>query len=388
MAKDPAGRPVLIIAVVGIIGFVVYLLVKPKLSATTNGSAASQNQEERRKGLLARLSKSLPNSGISPIPLKPGEALVYKLQKVSLIESRSNGSTYQGGSRGVSLRIAKGVSYRIGASKGQLLKNPESLQLIDQGTATFTNKRLIFAGMKASREWSFDKMTDVSQSADGQTVMISVSNRQKPSGITSNDLLDLGPGVIVAIALEYNQNGIQAAKDRCLTEAGISEAPNGASPDEGQSPRNAELDEADPTRATSVAAPSVALAAKPLAYRIEAGDDLLEVVGESFYAEAFEILRERYSIDFDETQDFEMDLVAEPFNKYSENGHAVAVQLDGQIIGHISEDENTEFFELLKTCNGRAKCQGEIYFAPVTDLMRNSVRIFCNFPPTLESIKP
>jgi len=36
----------------------------------------------------------------------------------------------------------------VGASRGQLVKNPETMQVIDQGTATFTNKRLILQARK------------------------------------------------------------------------------------------------------------------------------------------------------------------------------------------------------------------------------------------------
>lgn len=391
VAKDPVGGPILLIVVIGIIGTIAYLLLKPNAQRTGNSSVSgAQSQRtltpsEQKAQSLQKLSESLPNKGISPIPLKPGEELVYKLYQVSLIESRSNGSTYQGGSRGVSLRIAKGISYRIGASQGQMVRNPETMQVIDQGTATFTNKRMIFAGTKASREWSFDKMTDVGQSADGQTIMMSVSNRQKPSGITSTNAREIDPGTLVAVALEYNQNGLEAAKSRCLSEAGI-ETIKPAEPARAASNLPSDKTEVKSDSATGVTGSSgiESKPNKPYDARISEGDDLVDVVGESFYAEAFETIRQRKNMDFGESEYFELELVAEPFNKYSKNGHAVAVQIDGLVIGHISEDENTEFFNLLKTCNGRAKCQGEIYFAPVAEVMKNSVRLFCDFPPTLE----
>jgi hypothetical protein len=117
--------------------------------------------------------------------------------------------------------------------------------------------------------------------------------------------------------------------------------------------------------------------------RIDQGEDIVDVVGESFYAESFATLRERYNVEYGETEDFDLELVAEPFNKYSKNGHAVAVQLDGLFLGHIAEDENTEFFDLLKETNGRAKCSGEIYFAPNAEVMKNSVRLYCDYPPEL-----
>jgi hypothetical protein len=391
VAKDPIGGPILLIVLLAIVGAIAYSLLKPSPKQSSpgfpSGNAISRPQtiEERRSENLQRLAKALPNNGISPIPLKNGESLVYRIQRVSLIESRSNGSTYQGGSRGLSFRVAKGVSYRIGASKGQFVKNPESIQEIDHGTATFTNQRLIFAGTKASREWSFSKLMDISQTSDGQTIMISVSNRQKPSGIKANDSRDLDLGILAEIALEYNQNGLDAARNRCLSEAGVHEfvVNESLQSKTANSAENQTIDAGAAFGKGTYPARSAKYDSSSEA-RVAEGHDQVDVVGESFYAAAFEILRNRYNMEYGHSEFFELELVAEPFNKFSKNGHAVAVQLDGQIIGHISEEENTDFFVLLKSSNGRAKCQGEIYFAPVANVMKNSVSLFCDLPPVLE----
>jgi len=101
VAKDPVGGPILLITVIGIIGTIAYLVLKPGRKNANDflpgGQSANraQTEVERKAGLLQNLSKNLPNSGISPIPLKAGEELVYKTYQVSLIESRSNGSSYQ-----------------------------------------------------------------------------------------------------------------------------------------------------------------------------------------------------------------------------------------------------------------------------------------------------
>lgn len=384
IAKNPVGGPILLVTVIAAIATTVYLFAKATGKHSDDflpsGSRVKsvRTQEERRSDFLLELGNSLPKSGISIVALKPGEEFIYKLSSVSLIESLSNGSTYQGGSKGVSLRIAKGLSYRVGATKGQFVKNPETLQTVDRGTATFTNKRLIFAGTKANREWSFDKLIDVSQSSDGDTILLSVSNRQKPSGIVSNNLGELDPGVIVAIALEFNNYGIDAAKKRCFHEAGVS-----SSYVEKILPKTINESTDETTAAEHKAIEEKSSMGKTFA-RIDLGDDAVDVVGESFYAESFEALRKRHNLEYGETENFEVDLVAEPFNSFSENGHAVSVQLDGLVLGYISEDENTEFFELLKQTNGRAKCEGEIYFAPISEIMKNSVVLFCDFPPSLQ----
>jgi hypothetical protein len=46
-----------------------------------------------------------------------------------------------------------------------------------------TNERLIFSGPNHTREWDFDKLLMLSTSDDESDYFISVSNRQKTSGV-------------------------------------------------------------------------------------------------------------------------------------------------------------------------------------------------------------
>ena len=342
-----------------------------KTKQTTLSAVSKANSYYPQR--LKELSESLPIRSNVPMTLKKGEEFLYRLDSIRLIESRSNGSTYQGGSRGVSIRVMKGVSYRVGASKGQLVKNPESLQVIDTGAATFTNQRILFVGTKASREWDFSKLTDLSQTEGRETIMISVSNRQKPSGLQAPGLSLIKPGILADIALEYSQNGVEAAKLRCLQEAGIKQ--QSFEPSDKPTTLDSTHGASDVQIPNSIT-PSKASTPKKDELRFAYGDEIIEVVGESFYADAFEQIRTSQNIEYGEEKNFVLDLVAEPFNKFSQNGHAVAVQYEGKVIGHISEDENTEFFEILKEFNGRGKCDGSIYFAPVADVMKNSVNLF------------
>jgi hypothetical protein len=360
------------IACLIVIGGAIWLfswIEKTKQGTRTAVSKANSYYPQR----LKELSESLPIRSNVPMALKKGEEFLYRLESISLIESRSNGSTYQGGSRGVSVRVMKGVSYRVGASKGQFVKNPESLQVIDTGAATFTNQRILFVGMKASREWDFAKLTDLSQTEGRETIMISVSNRQKPSGLQAPSLSLIQPGILADIALEYSQNGVEAAKLRCLQEAGLKQ--QSLEPSDKPTTLDSTPVAAYVQPPNSSEAPTTA-SLRNDELRFTYGDEIIEVVGESFYADAFEQIRTSQNIEYGDEKNFVLDLVAEPFNKFSQNGHAVGVQFEGKVIGHISEDENTELFEILKEFNGRGKCDGCIYFAPVADVMKNSVTLF------------
>ncbi len=112
--------------------------------------------------------------------LKKGEEAFLAIRGVALVEPRRLPGQWVGRSQGMSFRIAKGVSYRAGASRGTYQQGAEVPTPIDDGMATITNRRVVFQGMKQSREWQFAKFQH--DEALPMTA-IQVSNRQKVSGV-------------------------------------------------------------------------------------------------------------------------------------------------------------------------------------------------------------
>ena len=161
------------------------------------------------EGLVKNLEDGVP-AGLVQTVLKKGEVAIDSVP-AKLLEYRSGGSSYQGGSQGVSIRIAKGLSYRVGSNRGQLVRNPEQLQVIDNGDATFTNQRVVFGGQSQTREWAFDKLVDFNAGDNGTQVMISVSNRQKVSGLHAQSVERVQPGVLLEVAVAYANGGKAAA---------------------------------------------------------------------------------------------------------------------------------------------------------------------------------
>lgn len=92
-----------------------------------------------------------------------------------------------------------------------LLRNPEALTVIDTGDATFTNQRVVFGGQSQTREWAFDKLVDFDAGDNGTQVMISVSNRQKVSGLHALSVQQAQPGLLLEVALAYAKDGKKAA---------------------------------------------------------------------------------------------------------------------------------------------------------------------------------
>ena len=85
-----------------------------------------------------------PEVANPPVNLQFGEK-AYFVVDAQLLEERVVGRQYQGGSHGVSFRIMKGVSYRVGASRGRSVP-VRGVVPVSTGCFCITSQRLIFAG--------------------------------------------------------------------------------------------------------------------------------------------------------------------------------------------------------------------------------------------------
>ncbi len=139
------------------------------------------------------------------------EILIYHLKGVLLTEYRSTGSTYSGGYAGVSFRVAKGVRLNTGKTGGTSTRNPEESQPIDVGAVTVTNQRVVFSGANQVRVFDLDKVVNMEAGDNGLTVSISVSNRERTSGLASPNMDDLTPGMAVSLGTAWHDGGKKAA---------------------------------------------------------------------------------------------------------------------------------------------------------------------------------
>jgi hypothetical protein len=76
-----------------------------------------------------------------PVILKKGEVAHYATPAL-LKEMRVVNLGYVGGSRGVGIRIMKGVSYRVGSHRGHIVKEDQLVQT-SAGTLLVTNQRIL-----------------------------------------------------------------------------------------------------------------------------------------------------------------------------------------------------------------------------------------------------
>jgi len=167
---------------------------------------------------LLRLVDGMPLPSTAKFPLKPGEGFVYQLRNVSLVEPRRGTRTSSRTTHAATFALAKGLYYTVGSSKGVSPEPDDELKVIDQGTATFTSKRVVFAGSKQTREWAFAKMLGWDEGA-GALLTIAVSNRQKVSGIQLNGRSELMPSVALQIAIAVGEDGWDTARGMCVRGA-------------------------------------------------------------------------------------------------------------------------------------------------------------------------
>jgi hypothetical protein len=146
----------------------------------------SEAMDEAVPGLVERLIVARVNDGRLP-PLdephllaRPGEAVyletVARLMKSAVIRE------YRAGSRGLSFRIMRGVSYRVGATRGQVVTVGTELQVADEGGLSVTDRRIVFSGSSKTLEFRYDKLVDIKLYSDG--IQLGVTNRQTPSLFT------------------------------------------------------------------------------------------------------------------------------------------------------------------------------------------------------------
>jgi hypothetical protein len=154
-------------------------------------------------------SQGNPGGDVAGFEERRNERTFAVLEGVALIEPRRQAGTYQGRTSGYSFRIAKGVNYRIGATKGTFVPGPDVPTPIDTGTAFVTNQRVVFRGDKATREWAWAKLISLDHDDDLPWTSLPVSNRQKTSGL----LYDVANMPIVRYRLQQGLAHFQGKVD-------------------------------------------------------------------------------------------------------------------------------------------------------------------------------
>lgn len=122
--------------------------------------------------------------GTLPFNFQKGESLVWLFQNVAYYEPRTR-TTYSGGYSGVSLRIAKGVYYRVGGFRGNPVVTTQTVH-VDTGFLGVTNKHIYFAGNTKSFRVRYDKIVSFTPYSDGIAIQRDASSA-KPQIFVTGD---------------------------------------------------------------------------------------------------------------------------------------------------------------------------------------------------------
>jgi len=145
-----------------------------------------------------------------PIALKYGEAPFFWLPNVSLVETDLDRDRCNDGYSGCSLHVLRNVEWRARGTRDSTVPVAETPPVVDVGTVTITNHRVVFQGEKHARVWSFSKLLGIHDDATTPWTAIAVSNHQKVFGLlyTEDDAEEFRFRLHLAVA---EQQGNRAA---------------------------------------------------------------------------------------------------------------------------------------------------------------------------------
>lgn len=138
--------------------------------------------EEERKILLKNLSEgnNLPVLMSAPILLQKNEICHFACY-AKRYETKLKTVGYEGGYSGVSVRVAKGVTFHTGGTRGHAIKQNVGVEY--PGNLYITSKRLIFLGDKKNFTITFNKILGANCFKDG----FNIQTEKTTYGILVND---------------------------------------------------------------------------------------------------------------------------------------------------------------------------------------------------------
>jgi hypothetical protein len=143
----------------------------------------ADNEVHHDKKELARLrllneiqQGNMPLVTVANLVLQKGEK-AYWIEPVIMAEEKVISRRYQGGSQGMSFRIMKGVSYRVGGHRGNITSET-GVVAVSEGEMVITSKRVVFRGDKKSFATKLQNILDIQLFTNG--FQFSENNKSKP----------------------------------------------------------------------------------------------------------------------------------------------------------------------------------------------------------------
>jgi len=118
-----------------------------------------------RELLNGKIPEKVHIEGNLPFNLQKDEKLVWVFQDVQYYEQKTR-RHYEGGSSGVSIRVARGVYFRTSGFKAHPVETTETVR-VGTGILAFTNKHLYFTGGTKSFRVAYKKIVSFEPHSDG-----------------------------------------------------------------------------------------------------------------------------------------------------------------------------------------------------------------------------
>jgi hypothetical protein len=173
---------------------------KFKARRAQKAAAAALAQANLVHEQLDYMALSEATDDVPGVMLKAGEVAYAVVEGAAFVEPKRAPGQWKGRSQGTSIRVAKGVRYRVGGSKGTFQQGEERWTPTDTGTFLITNQRFIFVGSKRTTEWAYSKLIGYDTDGPG-TTFFNVSNRQKTTGVLFGEEAENRLFAVIAAAL-------------------------------------------------------------------------------------------------------------------------------------------------------------------------------------------
>lgn len=137
-----------------------------------------------RSVMNGEIPQKVQIQGALPFNFQKGEKIVWVFQGVSYVEDKTY-RRYVGSSSGVSVRVARGVYYRMSGYRGHPIDYNQRTKL-DVGTLAITDKSLYFGGTTKSFRIPFKKIVSFQPFTDGIGLFKDTANARAQIFITQD----------------------------------------------------------------------------------------------------------------------------------------------------------------------------------------------------------
>lgn len=173
-----------------------YLTEEEETRLLDEGAALGIDGESELRDVMPRLVVARVNDGRLPIVSQPSimlkkDEVVHAEMEAGLLKEVKV-REYQGGYRGFSFRIAKGVRYHTGSTRGRSVVVGTKIETADEGILSLTSQRAVYVGRRKTIEMPYSKLINLNIFTDG--VQFHMSNRKNPPMFQ----VDEGYGDVVA----------------------------------------------------------------------------------------------------------------------------------------------------------------------------------------------